>query len=106
MYRWEDFKNNLAAPPQQVCIITTQMALNTTKIPSGTPTGNKIKTVIKHLKLNKVSGFGNLAPEIFKTYPHTMANILEPLLKRVWDSDQIPNEAKQGLITNSQRRVI
>jgi len=30
--------------------------------------------------------------------PHNIANVLEPLLKIVWDSDQIPNEWKQGLI--------
>jgi hypothetical protein len=43
--------------------------------------------VIKHLKLNKASGLDNLPPEIFKVYPHTTANNLEPLLKtgmRFW----------------------
>jgi hypothetical protein len=29
---------------------------------------------------------------------HNIANILEPLLIKVWDSDQIPNEWKQGFI--------
>ena len=33
-----------------------------------------------------------------KTYPHTTANILEPVLKKVWDSGQISNEWKQRLI--------
>jgi hypothetical protein len=49
--RWQEcFKNNLAAPPQQISIITTQMTPDTTKIPSGASTGNEIKTAIKHLK--------------------------------------------------------
>jgi len=90
--------NNLAAPPQRVCIISTQLTPDTTKIPTGAPTGNEIKIAIKHLKLNKASSLDNLTPEIFKTYLHTIANILEPLLKKVWDSEQIPNEWKQGLI--------
>jgi hypothetical protein len=58
------------------------MPPETTKIPSGAPTGNEIKTAIKYLKSNKASGLDNLPPEIFKTYPRTVANILEPLLKR------------------------
>jgi hypothetical protein len=47
---------------------------------------------VAYLKLNKASGLDNLPPEIFKSYPHTTANILEPLLKKLWDSEQIPNE--------------
>jgi len=58
----------------------------------------EIKTAIKHLKSNKASGLDNLPPEIFKTYPHTVAIILEPLLKKVWESGQILSEWKQGLI--------
>jgi len=58
------------------------MTPDTTKIPSGVPTGNEIKTAIKHLKSNKARGLDNLPPEMFKTYPHTIANILDPLLKK------------------------
>jgi len=81
--RWQEhFKNNLAAPPQQVSTTTTQVTPDTTKIPSGAPTGNEIKTAIKHLKSNKASDLDNLPPQIFKTYSHTVADILEPLLKK------------------------
>ena len=52
--RWQEyFKNNLAAPLQQMCMITIKMTPDITKIPSGAPTGNKIKITIKHLKLKK-----------------------------------------------------
>jgi hypothetical protein len=63
-------------------IATTQRTPETTKIPSRAPTGNEIKTAIKHLKSNKASGLDNLLLEIFKTYPRTIANILETLLKK------------------------
>jgi hypothetical protein len=53
---------------------------------------SQIKIVIKHLKSNKASGPDNLPPEIFKNYLHTVANILEPLLKKTWESGQIPKE--------------
>ena len=62
-------------------ITTTQMTPDTTKIPSGAPTGNEIKTAFKRLKSNKASDLDNLPPEMFKTYRHTIANIMEPLLK-------------------------
>jgi len=81
-----------------MCTITTQITPDTTKIPSGAPSGNEINIAIKHLKSNKASGLDILPPELFKTYPHTIANILEPLLNNVWSSGQIPNEWKQGLI--------
>jgi hypothetical protein len=82
--RWQEyFKNNFAATPQQACTITMQTTPDTIKIPSGAPIGNETKIMITHLKLNKASGLDNLPPEIFKTYPHTIANILEPLLKKI-----------------------
>ena len=76
MTRWQEyFKNNLAGPLQQMSITTTQRTPNTTKISSRAPTGNEIKTGIKHLKSNKASSLDNLPQEILKTYPHTIANI-------------------------------
>jgi hypothetical protein len=97
--RWQEyFKNNLTARPQQMSTTTTLMTSDTLKIHSGVPTENKIKTAIKHLISNKSSGLDNLPQEVFKTYPHTTANILKLLLKKIWDSGQIPNDWKQGLI--------
>ena len=55
------------------------MTPDTTKIP---PTGKEIKTAIERLTTNQSSGPDNLPTEIFKIYPHTIANILEPLLKK------------------------
>ena len=81
--RWQEyFKDTLAAHSQQLCMTTIQTTPDSTKIPSGAPTWNEIKIAIKHLKLNKASGPDNLPPEFFKTYPNTIANILEPLLKK------------------------
>jgi hypothetical protein len=37
---------------------------------------------IKHLKQNKASGPDNLPAEFFRNCPNTIANILEPLLKK------------------------
>jgi hypothetical protein len=68
-----------------------QTTSDTKKSSSNAPTGNKIKITIKHLKLNKASGLDNLPPEIFKTYLHTIANILEPLIKK-----------KYGILAKSQ----
>ena len=56
----------------------------TTKIPIGAPTTKEIKNAIKHLKLNKACGHDNLPAELFRTYPNTIANILEPLLEKTY----------------------
>jgi len=68
------------------------------KFPTGAPTTKEIKTAIKHLKLNKACSPDNLPAELFRTYPNTIVNVLEPLFKKVWNSGQIPSEWKQGLI--------
>jgi hypothetical protein len=73
---------NLHHLPQQMSITTTQMTPDTIKISSGAPTGNEIKTAIKHLKSNKASGLDNLPLEIFKNYSRTIANILETFVKK------------------------
>jgi hypothetical protein len=97
--RWQEyFKDNFAILPQQISMSNTQTPPESTKIPTGVPTINEIKMAIKHLKQNTASGPDNLPAEFFRNYPNTIANILEPLLKKVWDSGQIPNEWKQGLI--------
>jgi hypothetical protein len=81
-----------------MCTITKQITPDTTNIPSGAPSVNEINIAIKRLKSNKASGLDNVPPELFKTYPNTITNILESLLNKVWKSGQIPNEWKQGLI--------
>jgi hypothetical protein len=97
--RWQEhFKENFAVPPQQISMSTTQMTHEIKKIPAGAPTKKEIKTAIKHLKPNKASGPDNLPAEFFRTYPNTIAKILEPLLEKVWKSGQIPKDWKHGLI--------
>ena len=55
-------------------------------------------TAIEHLKLNKANGLDNLPAAFFRTYPNTIANILESLLKKVWQSGQIPKDWKHRFI--------
>ena len=69
-----------------------------TKISTEAPTKKEIKTAIKHLKPNKASGPDNLPAEFFRTYPNTIVDILELLLKKVWESSRIPNDWKHSLI--------
>jgi hypothetical protein len=103
--RWQEyFKDNFAIPPQQISMSTTQMTPESTKIPTKAPTINEIKMAIKHLKQNKASGPDNLPAEFFRNHPNTTVNILAPSLKKVWNSGQIPNEWKQGLIIKLHKK--
>ena len=86
---------------------TTQRHQTAQKFLQVPPLGNEIKIAIKHLKLNKASGADNLPPEVFKIYPNTIANVLEPLLKRKpWNSGQIPRDWKEGLLKKLPKKVI
>jgi len=94
----------LAALPRQISMNIIQMTPEITKIPTGAPTKKEIKAAIKHLKPNKASGLDNLPAEFFTTYPNTIADIVESLLKKEWESGRIPNDWKHGLIINLPKK--
>jgi hypothetical protein len=75
--RWHEYLRNSPAAPLLRKNATTELPFDTLKISSDAPTVKEIKIAIKHLKSNRASGPDNLPPEIFKNYPHMVANILE-----------------------------
>ena len=63
-----------------------------------TPTVSEVKDAIKQLKNNKAAGKDGIAAELIKMGPDRLATCLHRLIVRIWDTEQLPEEWKEGVI--------
>lgn len=63
------------------------------------PSINKIIKAIKLLKNGKSSG-----PEALKADPQTTARILLPLITKIWETEELPQDLKEGYIIKLPRK--
>ena len=59
--------------------------------------GEIIETV-QELKTGKAAGYDEVSPDVLKADPATTADILESLLKRIWELESMPEDWRKGLI--------
>ena len=62
------------------------------------PTMREVKDAIKKLKNNKAAGKDGIAAELIKMGPARLASRLHRLIVRIWESEQLPEEWKEGVI--------
>ncbi|XP_038106408.1 uncharacterized protein LOC119766088 [Culex quinquefasciatus] len=62
------------------------------------PTMREVKDAIKKLKNNKAAGKDGIGAELIKMGPEKLASCLHRLIVRVWESEQLPEEWKEGVI--------
>lgn len=94
--RWvEHFKEVLNRPPPltvyDIPPATEQLNVNTNP-----PTNAEIIKAIKKMKNNKASGPDGIPPEALKADPKTSAEMLQPLLRKIWEQEQVPLDWKRG----------
>lgn len=46
----------------------------------------------------KAPGIDNISPNILKANPDMLSSFLEPLLKKIWEGETIPEEWNQGVL--------
>ncbi|KXJ67928.1 hypothetical protein RP20_CCG007466 [Aedes albopictus] len=63
-----------------------------------TPTLREVKDAIHQLKPNKAAGKDGIAAELTKMGPEKLATCLHRLVVRIWESKQLPDEWKEGVI--------
>lgn len=68
------------------------------------PSEAEIKHSIMQIKNGKSAGSDNIAPELLKAMPATVAKILQPIIRTVWNSEKIPDEWKEGLIVKLPKK--
>ena len=64
------------------------------------PTKTEIQLGLSQLKNGKAAGLDNIYPEVLKIDPEITAEMLYPLLEKIWKEEKIPRDWEEGLIIN------
>ena len=62
------------------------------------PTLREVKDAIQQLKTNKAAGKDGIGAELIKMGPEKLATCLHKLIVRIWETEQLPEEWKEGVI--------
>ena len=105
MQRWkEHFTEVLNRPEPEILADVVIDGVVELDVNTGYITKEEIKWSLKNLKNNKATGTDNIAAEVLKVDMDTTAGELEKLFKVVWDSEEVPDEWKQGLIVKLPKK--
>ena len=58
----------------------------------------EIIDTVRELKNGKAAGFDEVSPDVLKADPATTADVLQSLLKRIWELENMPEDWRKGLI--------
>jgi len=53
---------------------------------------------LKELRSGKTAGFDNISPEVLKVDLDITANMLHPLIEKIWNEGEMPNDWRCGLL--------
>nr|KAG5707728.1 hypothetical protein BaRGS_003303 [Batillaria attramentaria] len=94
--RWaEHFKETLNRPPPPVPP-DIPPAAQLLDISTNPPTKTEIIKAIKSLKSDKAAGPDGIPPEALKADIQTSTDMLHPLLRKIWESESVPQDWKKG----------
>jgi len=62
------------------------------------PTKTEIQLALSQLKNGKAAGLDNVYPEVLNVDPEITAEMLYPLLEKIWKEEKIPVDWEEGLI--------
>ena len=91
--------DNATRPETSVRIPPPKVQINTQP-----PTLSELKSAIKELKTGKAPGSDGLLPEFFKLDVDFAASELHPIIKHFWESNDIPEDWKKGLIVKLPKK--
>ena len=86
-------------PPKEVDIQEAARDLDV-----NTNTQEKIRTAIKSLENEKSPGQDNLSAEVFKADPQIAADLLQPLLRDIWEEKKLPEDGTEGVIVKIPKK--
>nr|KAG5686712.1 hypothetical protein BaRGS_020238 [Batillaria attramentaria] len=94
--RWaEHFKETLNRPPPPVPP-DIPPAAQLLDISTNPPTKTEIIKAIKSLKSGKAADPDGIPPEALKADIQTSTDMLHPLLRKIWESESVPQDWKKG----------
>ena len=105
LQRWkEHFMEILNRPdPDTLADVNTE-GVEELDVSSGSISKEEIRSAIKDLKSNKAPGSDNITAEILKADVETTVNELEKLFKIIWESEEVPEDWKEGLIVKLPKK--
>ncbi|XP_068671400.1 uncharacterized protein [Montipora foliosa] len=68
------------------------------------PTKAEVSKAIKSLKSGKAAGPDGIPPEALKTDVQTSTEMIDPLLMKIWENEQIPVEWKKGYLVKLPKK--
>ncbi|KAL6491468.1 hypothetical protein MHYP_G00018130 [Metynnis hypsauchen] len=102
--RWvEHFEEILNRPPPQVAPDITP-AEEPLRVNTNSPTKAEIIKAIKSLKNGKAAGPDGIPPEALKADATTTAEILYPLLQKIWEQEKVPADWKLGYLVKLPKK--
>ena len=98
--RWQEhFCEVLNRPdPEHPAEVPEEEFLEELNISEEPLTKEEIMSTVKELKNGKAAGFDEVSPDLLKADPATTADILERLLRRIWELENLPEDWRTGLI--------
>ena len=98
--RWQEhFSEVLNRPdPEHPAEVPEEDFLEELNISEEPLTKEKIISTVRELKNGKAAGFDEVSPDVLKADPATTADILERLLRRIWELENLPEDWRKGLI--------
>ena len=102
--RWaEHFQEILNRPPPQVPP-DIPPAGNQLEVNANPPTKAEVSKAIKSLKSGKAAGPDGIPPEALKADVQTSTEMIHPLLMKIWEREQIPEEWKKGYLVKLPKK--
>ena len=89
-------------PPSSTPDIPPEMQL--LNISTGPPTKAEIIKAIKTIKNGKAAGPDGIPPEALKADPAVSAEILQPLLQKIWEDEEMPENWKIGYMVKLPKK--
>ena len=96
--RWAEYFSEILNRPPPETEPDIPVAVEDLEIETSPPSKEEIINAIKALKNNKAPGPDNLNAELFKTDPAIAAEILLPLMVKVWQDKRIPDDWNEATI--------
>ena len=96
--RWAEYFSEILNRPPTETKPDIPVAVEDLEIDTSPPSKEEIINTIKALKFNKAPGPDNLNAELFKTDPAIAAEILLPLMMKVWAGKRIPDDCNEATI--------
>ena len=102
--RWaQHFKDVLNRPPPS-SPPDIPLEIDTLDVNTGPPTKAEITKAIKSIKNGKAAGPDGIPPEALKADPTVSAEMLQPLLQKIWEEELVPNDWKLGYMVKLPKK--